>query len=50
MKKFLNHPTTVRTALGKKVVKEPQPYNALRFYTQEGEAQVSNIKVHQLGL
>ena len=27
-----------------------QPYNALRFYTQEGEAQVSNIKVHQLGL
>lgn len=27
-----------------------QPYNALRFYTQGGEAEVKNLKVHQLGL
>ena len=26
------------------------PYNALRFYTQGGEAEVKNLKVHQLGL
>ena len=26
------------------------PYNALRFYTKDGEAQVQNIKVHQLSL
>lgn len=27
-----------------------QPYNALRFYTQGGEAEVKNLKIHQLGL
>lgn len=27
-----------------------QPYNALRFYTQGGEAEVKNLKVYQLGL
>ena len=27
-----------------------QPYNALRFYSEGGEAKVKNLKVHQLGL
>lgn len=50
MKKFLNHQTIVLATLGKKAVKKPQPYNALRFHAQRGEARVSNLKVHQLGL
>ncbi|WP_288180028.1 GH32 C-terminal domain-containing protein, partial [Bacteroides sp. CAG:633] len=27
-----------------------QPYNSLRFYTLGGEAEVKNLKIHQLGL
>jgi len=27
-----------------------QPYNTLRFYAENGEAQISNMKIYKLGL
>ena len=27
-----------------------EPYNTLRFYTEGGEAQISNLKIYKLGL
>lgn len=27
-----------------------QPYNALRFYSENGEAQIGNMKIYKLGL